>query len=436
MNVWKWIGIISLSVAVGITHAQQTFQQKLDSTAMLIGDQQYLTLMSPQDQVGEKPFIILDTLHWFQVLDKGSWVFNKTVYERKILFTVFDSGYFRIPMLYGTGIPDSTGYPGNALYLYVNNPSDSLAILRPIKEIEETHNTRRLIYAIVLACLLILGMLFVIWQFFKADRTKPASMVIIPDKKIWEKSMEALYELEEKKLWQQNQTKAYYDELNYILRGFISHGLKLPALELTSKEIMESLEESGIELKDSELLKSCFTQSDFVKFANAVPSYQDNEQWMEFAKAFVRNNQELSEKILEEKRIHWMALLGAEQAEQFEFPLDTVPELFVQTYQPMSHSKLELIDNFIRRKTFYLPDNWVKLHQQESGLFNRWHHGLLNISTNKFLQVFLLLFALPFISIFLPFLILMGLWKKEAIFSRGLFGLSNQSKLVIIKELK
>ena len=142
--------------------AQNTFRQKLDSTAMLIGDQQQLRLYTDQAALGDKPFEILDTLRWFQILDKGSWQAKDQHFERNILFTVFDSGYYRIPVLYGTGNPDLSGYAGNPLYLYVNNPSDSLAVLRPIKDIEQTENPNRLLYLIVLGSLLLLGMLFVL----------------------------------------------------------------------------------------------------------------------------------------------------------------------------------------------------------------------------------------------------------------------------------
>ena len=308
MKFSNWIGWCLLLCLQSYVQAQSVFQQKLDSTAMLIGDQQHLSLLTDQATLGDKAFEILDTLSWFQILDKGSWQQKDKVFERRILFTVFDSGYYRIPVLFGPGIPDSSGYAGNPLYLYVNNPSDSLAVLRPIKDIEQTDNPNRLLYLIVFGSLILIGMLFVLWHFFRADRMKPINFQLMPEKKAWEKSLDALYQLKEQKLWQQNKVKEYYDELNHILRNYLANGLKLPALESTSSEIIDSISTSGLVLDQKDELKKCFVQSDYVKFANAMPDFTANEHWMEFAFTFIRNSKELSERILEEKRIHWIAL--------------------------------------------------------------------------------------------------------------------------------
>lgn len=436
MRFNKWIGWCLLLFLQLYVHAQNTFRQTLDSTGMLIGDQQHLNLFSDQAGLGDKPIEILDTLSWFQILDKGSWQAKDKHFERRILFTVFDSGYYRIPVLFGSGIPDSSGYAGNPLYLYVNNPSDSLAVLRPIKDIEQTANPNRLLYLIVFGSLILIGMLFVLWHFFKADRMKPINFQLIPEKKAWEKALDALYQLKEQKLWQQNKVKEYYDELNHILRTYLAYGLKLPALESTSSEIIDSISDSGLELDQMDGLKKCLVQSDYVKFANTIPDFASNEQWMEFALTFIRNSKEISERILEEKRIHWIALMGERAAAQFEYPYENVPDSLIQSYNSIRTGKLELIQNLLIKHSFDIPEDWLKLHLRESGIFNRWHHSLLNISNSKILQILLLIFVLPFISLFLPFLILMGIWKKEAIFSRGIFALSPHNKLIIIKEVK
>jgi len=432
----NWIGWCLLLCLHSYVQAQSVFQQKLDSTAMLIGDQQHLSLYTDQATLGDKAFEILDTLTWFQILDKGSWQKKDKVFERRILFTVFDSGYFRIPVLFGPGIPDSSGYAGNPLYLYVNNPSDSLAVLRPIKDIEQTDNPNRLLYLTVFGSLILIGMLFVLWQFFRADRMKPINFQLMPEKKAWEKSLDALYQLKEQKLWQQNKVKEYYDELNHILRNYLAIGLKLPALESTSSEIIDSISNSGLVLDQKDELKKCFIQSDYVKFANTIPDFNANEHWMEFAFTFIRNSKELSERILEEKRVHWIALMGEQEASQFEYPYENVPDALIQSYSSVRMGKLELIQNLLIKHQFEIPEDWLKLHFRESGIFNRWHHSLLNISNSRIIQILLLIFVLPFISLFLPFLILMGIWKKEAIFSRGIFALSPNNKLILIKEVK
>lgn len=432
----KFIFCLSIGLLAMPLKAQETFKQSLDSTMMIIGDQQYLTLQTTNQNPGDFLFEILDTMVWFQTIDKGSWNAKDLIQERKILFTVFDSGYFKIPALGIFQKMDSMQALGNPLFIDVQYPIDSVSALRPIKNIEETEEPYRFLYLAGIGILVLFGMLFVLWQFFKADQMKPEEFHIQVERKIWEKCLDDLYALEAKKLWQQNLVKPYYDELNLILRNYLFYGMKIPALEYTSAEIMETIADQYPDLKGVDTLKECFTNSDLVKFANANPNFSVNEKWMQFAIEFVRLNKELSEKVLEEKRLHWRALLGETIAAQFENPMESVPLLWIQVYDNKRMQEFSLIQYLLIRKSFKLPESWVQMHLSKTGLFYRWQHTILNISNHKFIQVLLFLFVLPFISIFLPFIFILSIWKKESLFSRGIFSISKNQKLVLNKEIK
>ena len=414
-------------------NAQFVFAQKLDSISMLIGDQQYLTLATNEKDIGENPFTILDTMSWFHIVDKGNWTLVNRSYERKILFTVFDSGYYTIRPLGILPDKDSILQLGNPLSIEVTNPSDSLNILRPIKSIEETKTEFRYFTLIVLGILLIAGMLFVLWLFFKADRIKPSVIYLPLERKIWEQSLQSLYELDEKKLWQNGKVKEFYDGLNLILRNYLSAGLKVPALENTSGEIIDFIKTSRQEIKDWEVLRDCFKESDFAKFANMVPLSEKNLHWFDFAKQFVKENADFSESILEETRMHWLALLGESMASQFESQIETVPSELLQLYDSTNLGKIELLHQLINRSAFQLPESWIKWHEMHIGVFFRWQFNILSISNHKVIQLLLMIFVLPFITLFLPFVWLVSIWKKQDLFSRGVFGLSSNNKLVLRK---
>jgi hypothetical protein len=422
------IGIFAIPL-----NAQIEFSQKLDSISMLIGDQQHLTLSSSDQQIGETPFAILDTMSWLQIIDKGSWIQRDRRYERKILFTVFDSGYFVIPALGLIQGQDSVIHIGNPLALEVNNPSDSLNILRPIKSIEETKSEFRYLTVIIVGALLIAAMLFILWLFFKADRIKPSVIQLPHEKKIWEQCILSLEELESKKLWQNNMVKEYYDELNLILRTYLSSGLKIPAMENTSSEIIDYIQKNKTEVKNWELLRECFRESDYTKFANRIPFGELNIKWMQFAIDFVKSNKDLSEAILEETRVHWKTLLGESLADQFDNPLETVPNELIQLFNNPKLGNMDLFHHLINRLNFQLPEDWIKWHEMHTGIFYRWQTNILNISKHQLAQIALLIFVLPFIAVFLPILVLISLWKKQDLFSRGVFGLSSKNKLVLRK---
>ena len=79
--------------------AQSHFSQSVDSTHMWIGDQQYLHQRSTSNQIADDPINVLDTLSWMEILDRGSWTKQEDgSFIRDVKFTVFDSGYFEIPI--------------------------------------------------------------------------------------------------------------------------------------------------------------------------------------------------------------------------------------------------------------------------------------------------------------------------------------------------
>lgn len=101
---------------------------------MLIGDQQVLTQQSSGKPLEPELFNQLKKLEWLEVIDAGQWNFTPAqVYERKIKFSVFDSGYFRIPSLEVR--IDSQKISTEPLDLRVDLAVDSTAELLPIKDI-------------------------------------------------------------------------------------------------------------------------------------------------------------------------------------------------------------------------------------------------------------------------------------------------------------
>ena len=84
-------------------------------------------------------------------------------------------------------------------------------------------------------------------------------------------------ELDEKLLWQNNKVKEYYSELTEIVRGYIERELKVPALEKTTDEILETLKDfNDVEtIKTSKetinKLKELLQEADLVKFAKSKP---------------------------------------------------------------------------------------------------------------------------------------------------------------------
>jgi len=131
-------------------------------------------------------------------------------------------------------------------------------------------------YIIWVILILILIAVFVYYFVYRkkpiADQEEP--VVQIPP---YDEAIEKLQELDNKLLWQNNQIKKYYSELTEIIRDFIEKELKIPALEITTQELIEALsnldksETLQIDKETTRKLNSLLSEADLVKFAKSTP---------------------------------------------------------------------------------------------------------------------------------------------------------------------
>jgi hypothetical protein len=204
---------------------------------------------------------------------------------KKYLMTGFDSGAFYIPT--------QQIFIKNRAYL-----SDSVLInvatvavdttkqkMFPIKAIQ----TEPLVYDdfkpyiiwVVLAILLI-G-LFI---YYLKNRKKPEikAVEIINTLPPFEEALEKLQELDNKLLWQNNEIKKYYSELTEIVRVFIEKELEIPALEITTHELVSLLSDynNPKNIKPAKetirKLNALLQEADLVKFAKSTPLSHEIEE--------------------------------------------------------------------------------------------------------------------------------------------------------------
>ena len=131
-------------------------------------------------------------------------------------------------------------------------------------------------YIIWVILILILIAVFVYYFVFRkkpiVDQEEP--IVQIPP---YDEAIEKLKKLDNKLLWQNNQIKKYYSELTEIIRDFIEKELKIPALEITTQELIEALsnidksETFQIDKETTRKLNSLLSEADLVKFAKSTP---------------------------------------------------------------------------------------------------------------------------------------------------------------------
>ena len=410
-------------------YAQNTFSQTIDSNHIVIGDPIQITQSCSKIPTTEEVIPQLKSLEWLQILSNSEWILTpKQNYERKIIFSVYDSGQYIIPEL-NVKI-DSQIISTDSMFIRVFLPIDSTINLYPIKSILETKKSSKLIYIVIGSILLLSLIVFLLIVLFRADRIKIRPIHYLSQESPEEKAIRLLKELNEKNLHQQGFVQEYYDELSFILRSFFNEGLNLPALESSTSDLLKILESKPISLKGQTKLFQFLNLSDLIKFANKNIEVEQHRNWFNFAEEFIQSNKQLSNEILLYNKVDFSKFLGKEISEQFENPSESVPLKLIEIKASELTEEILLISNFVKRNSFVLPSDWVNLHKSKMGQLSIWQLNIL--SKYKGIQgSILLLFLLPVIAGFLPFMLVIGLFNKENVLQRGVFSLSKNNKLVI-----
>ena len=204
---------------------------------------------------------------------------------KKYLMTGFDSGAFYIPTQ--KIFIKNRAYLSDSVLINVATIAVDTSQQKPfpIKSIQ----TEPLVYddfkpyvIWVILALLLLG-LFI---YYLKTRKKPEikeieSINTLPP---YEEALEKLQELDDKLLWQNNEIKKYYSELTEIVRVFIEKELEIPALEITTFELISLLSDYNtpkninITKETVRKLNALLQEADLVKFAKSTPLSHEIEE--------------------------------------------------------------------------------------------------------------------------------------------------------------
>lgn len=140
--------------------------------------------------------------------------------------------------------------------------------------------------------LIILGLGVIGWLSTRYRRT--GKFIPLPEKpqpKPWTIALQRLEKLKAKNLWENGMEKEYFTELTDILRDYLNTRFGINAMEMTSRQIMDTLA-SQSDVKDKRAyVRKILDMSDFVKFAKVRPLPADNVDAFDNAVSFVRETE-------------------------------------------------------------------------------------------------------------------------------------------------
>ncbi|MDY6206545.1 MAG: hypothetical protein SPI30_07385 [Prevotella sp.] len=312
MIMKKMTLLILLLSALCNLHAQVSVEQKLDSMEMFIGEQVHLTL-SVTAAKGQrisfplyKPGTYL--IHGIEVLEHTD---ADTIYtgdntmrlERRYTLTSFVDTLYYIPP-----IPvevNGRKYQGNPLALKVMTVDvDTLHPEQffPPKSVQDNpFRWSEWQEVFLLSILTLILAVFAGWLYLRLRDNKPVLIKMRIVKRIppHQKAMDEIERIKAERLNASENPKEYYTRLTDTIRTYLHERFGINAMEMTSAEIIERLQQEDDKEKLSEL-KELFETADLVKFAKYATLINENDRNLTNAVAFI-NSTKSEETITEEK---------------------------------------------------------------------------------------------------------------------------------------
>ncbi|MBR6869013.1 MAG: hypothetical protein IKM93_04275 [Bacteroidales bacterium] len=300
----KKILLFVLALALGslTCRAQDdgTLRSRLSRDSILIGDQIEWTIdlqLAPGEgarvsKPGETPVPGVEALGEMSLdtLSQKKGVLNL---RGRIILTSFDSGSYVLPPLYvllarTDGTIDTLEYAGPTLA--VNTIPIDTATFQPydIKGQIRYPLTFKEVIPWVGLTLLVAALIWLLVRWIRLRRQnrdffgKP--VVKDPPHIV---ALRSLEKTRSQKLWQTGKQKQFYTQVTDALRQYIAARYEVPALEQTSAEMFQDLEDKAIDPALTDSLKDLFTTADFVKFAKHAATDQENENAIPTAVRFV-----------------------------------------------------------------------------------------------------------------------------------------------------
>jgi len=276
---------------------------QLEPNVILIGDQLNLSLKFsfPSGTQVVWPSIKDTILGNIQVISRTnvdtSWSADKKNLQlsQKLRLTCFDSGFYTIPPIrfYYRNLPDTTiRFEQTEIQILTVHTLavDTTLAIKPIKgPVKIPFSILEYLPWIVAGLLFLIIAFFLLYYLIRRRKGEPI-FLLRPSVK-YQPHEWALMELEKlrlKKLWQAGKMKEYHTELTDILRKYIEDRFHLMAMESTTGEILEDLEEkTGILKEYRTTLGDILSMADLVKFAKYLPLPEDHEHSLEYAVDFI-----------------------------------------------------------------------------------------------------------------------------------------------------
>ena len=288
-----------------------SLKASLDSAHIIMGKQTtlHIEIVDNNGVNGVLPILNSDTIiAEIEVISKSQadtidLENNRRQINQDIIIQSFDSGLYTIPPI--QYIVGKDTFKANPLALKVIPVS--------VDSLQTIHSQADVIYPnsrwydflpdfitdywgwILVVIIVILGAIFGLLLYKKKlpITLTPAKKEIPP----YELAIQLLERLRDEKLCERGQEKEFYTRLTDILRSYIDSRFGINAMEMTTTQIIESLNSNNETVDSKSYVEQVLEIADFVKFAKVRPLPDDNVKSYNWALQFVKETKPIEETV-------------------------------------------------------------------------------------------------------------------------------------------
>jgi len=223
---------------------------------------------------------------------------NSDVLMTQLLtLTSFDTGYVYVPEIsvtYAQSVKDSIRRTlrTDEQEIYVNTVAvDTTQAFKPIKGVMKQGITTKEVLPLAGILIAIVGIVLLIRYLSKKKKNKVAVKVEKPKPTIPAivTAREKLAEVRTNEAWKTSKVKEYYTDITDIAREYLEGQFDIDAIEMTTDEIMDSVKALNINERTVGKFHDTLMTADFVKFAKASPTVEQNERAFTDINSFVED---------------------------------------------------------------------------------------------------------------------------------------------------
>ena len=297
-----WMAVMVMATTCATASAQVSFEARIDTVVMLIGQQRELTL---EAVCGRDQRLQLPAYQQYQPLYGGVEIVEKIGSDTALLddgkrmqvterwtITAFDSALVALPPF--AAVVDGDTILSKSLALkVVTVPVDTMHLDQyfPPKSVQDNPFSWADWSDIFWLSILLFVMAVVLaYVALRAYQNKPIIRIIRRAPKLppHQVAMEQIERLKVEKRWAEEDSKEYYTELTDTLRNYIKERYGFNAMEMTSTEIINRLLHEQDEQALAEL-RQLFETADLVKFAKWTTMMNENDANLVSAIDFINN---------------------------------------------------------------------------------------------------------------------------------------------------